>query len=44
MFILDGGYSRFFENYPSLCTPIGYISMDDPLFKQEKKEMKRNTH
>jgi M-phase inducer tyrosine phosphatase len=35
VYILDGGYSRFFERYPGFCDPVGYIRMDDRAFKAE---------
>ncbi|KAF5695973.1 Rhodanese-like domain-containing protein [Fusarium globosum] len=29
LYILDGGYSKFFSQYPEKCSPQGYVKMDD---------------
>ena len=36
-YILDGGYKKFYENYPTLCSKEGYLPMDD-LPKEAKIE------
>lgn len=35
IYILDGGYKQFFEAYPLMCQPSGYISMWDERFKDQ---------
>ncbi|KAG0238370.1 cell division cycle- protein [Actinomortierella wolfii] len=35
LYVLDGGYSRFFKEYPDYCTPQNYVSMLDPAYRQE---------
>ncbi|KAF8479953.1 hypothetical protein JB92DRAFT_1769698 [Gautieria morchelliformis] len=30
MYILEGGYSQFYEQFPDDCEPNGYVQMDDP--------------
>lgn len=34
MYILDGGYSKFFANHPSKCYPQNYIEMNDQRHEQ----------
>ncbi|KAF8579458.1 hypothetical protein K439DRAFT_1620502 [Ramaria rubella] len=36
MYILEGGYSQFFKEYPSHCKPGGYVQMDDPAYTQTR--------
>lgn len=38
MYIIEGGYKEFFKQYPSLCSPQNYISMDDPKHSAKCKE------
>jgi len=44
LYIMEGGYKAFFEAYPDLCAPRGYISMFDPRFatlcRERTKEFK----
>lgn len=35
IYILHGGYDRFFHNFSALCSPQGYIQMNDPRFEEE---------
>lgn len=35
IYILEGGYKRFFETYSELCVPISYIQMHDKRFRKE---------
>jgi M-phase inducer tyrosine phosphatase len=35
LYILEGGYSEFFKDYPSYCEPQSYISMDAEEFREE---------
>lgn len=35
IYVLEGGYRNFYENYPELCTPNCYIQMNDKRFKEE---------
>eukprot|EP00916_Digyalum_oweni_P008606 GHVL01014378.1.p1 GENE.GHVL01014378.1~~GHVL01014378.1.p1 ORF type:complete len:285 (+),score=52.77 GHVL01014378.1:796-1650(+) len=34
MYVMSGGYKRFFNEFPTLCTPEGYIPMDHPKHSQ----------
>ena len=34
MYILDGGYSRFFQQHPSKCEPQNYVEMNDQRHEQ----------
>lgn len=33
IYILKGGYQAFHQSYPGMCTPNGYVLMDNPEFK-----------
>lgn len=35
MYILEGGYKNFYFQYPDMCSPRGYIPMDDGKFKED---------
>lgn len=35
MYILDGGYSKFFHNYRSKCFPQNYVEMNDQRHEQD---------
>lgn len=35
MYVLQGGYCRFFQERPELCTPNSYLRMKDPEYDQE---------
>ncbi|ELA41830.1 uncharacterized protein VICG_01182 [Vittaforma corneae ATCC 50505] len=35
IYILEGGYRSFFEQFPQFCTPSSYIQMHDKRFKKE---------
>jgi len=37
LYILDGGYKIFFQSYPELCEPQGYVQMLDRRFAEEMK-------
>ncbi|KAM5362292.1 hypothetical protein ACJA88_014085 [Fusarium oxysporum] len=45
LYILDGGYSKFFSQYPEKCSPQGYVKMDDEShhvsFNMEKYRIQR---
>jgi rhodanese-related sulfurtransferase len=41
MYILDGGYKRFFHECPERCTPRVYIEMLDTAFEREHTEAQR---
>jgi len=36
MYCIEGGYKNFYEKYSELCEG-GYVPMDDPKFKEERK-------
>lgn len=38
LYLLEGGYRAFFEQYPHLCEPQGYVAMKDERFATEAKE------
>ena len=40
LFLLKGGYRDFFAAYPQLCTPQTYVSMHDPAYAEDL----RNVH
>lgn len=35
IYILEGGYKGFYFEYPDMCTPRGYIPMDDGKYKED---------
>ncbi|XP_044730099.1 M-phase inducer phosphatase-like [Chrysoperla carnea] len=35
IYLLEGGYKRFFEQFSNLCEPIAYKRMDDPAHEME---------
>ena len=37
MYILDGGYSRFYSQQPSKCFPQNYVEMDDKRHEQARE-------
>lgn len=41
MYILDGGYKRFFNEFPKRCTPESYILMLDNRFEKHHTEAQR---
>ena len=41
MYILDGGYKRFFNEFPKRCTPESYILMLDQRFDKHHTEAQR---
>jgi len=43
MYLLDGGYQRFFECRPDKCEPRQYVRMLDKNFAQEMKMFRRKT-
>lgn len=43
LYMMQGGYKKFYESSPQLCTPQGYVSMWDPKYSEEcKNETLRN--
>lgn len=36
LYVLEGGYARFFEQHASACEPRCYIQMDDPKYQQSR--------
>ncbi|KAI0948533.1 hypothetical protein AcV7_009248 [Taiwanofungus camphoratus] len=38
VYILDGGYSQYFQESAARCQPTGYIKMDDPHYAASRKE------
>ena len=39
IYILEGGYKEFFNEYPEYCAPMAYVTMHDKRFKDECAEM-----
>jgi len=37
MYLLEGGYKQFWEEYPDMCEPCGYVEMKDPTFVPEMR-------
>lgn len=37
VYVMEGGYRKFFEKHRNLCDPDGYIEMHDPLYSEELK-------
>jgi rhodanese-related sulfurtransferase len=37
IYVLDGGYKRFYESYPHLCSPSDYVTMMDPRYAELRK-------
>jgi len=35
LYILEGGYKKFYQHYPELCEPCGYVPMRDRRFVSE---------
>lgn len=35
IYILDGGYKKFYQNFPEFCTPQNYVQMHDKRFREE---------
>lgn len=47
IYIMEGGYSKFFDNHKTRCEPQDYVLMNDERFKVDcEREMTkfRNTH
>lgn len=40
MYLLDGGYCKFFGQYSRLCVPSSYRSMYDPAHTKELKKFR----
>lgn len=40
MYLLDGGYCKFFSQYSRLCIPSSYRSMYDPAHTKELKKFR----
>lgn len=38
VYIMEGGYSRWFKTFSSLCEPRQYVEMDDPRFLKRREE------
>ena len=38
LYVLEGGYSRYFKEAGSRCQPQAYITMDDPRFAAARRE------
>lgn len=37
VYVLEGGYKKFFETFPEYCVPTEYTRMLDPTYKEEMK-------
>ena len=42
-YLLHNGYKEFWENYPDLCTPRGYLPMTDPNFSSQEKSFRKKS-
>ncbi|KAM0674266.1 m-phase inducer phosphatase [Gurleya vavrai] len=40
IYIMDGGYKKFYEKYVNLCEPMFYVSMDDADSEEYRKKSK----
>jgi len=40
LYVLKGGFKEFYEKYPELCEPSGYVPMLDPRYKEELRRTK----
>ncbi|KZT09418.1 uncharacterized protein LAESUDRAFT_504084 [Laetiporus sulphureus 93-53] len=38
VYVLEGGYSRYYQNSTARCQPCGYVRMDDPRYAQSRRE------
>jgi len=38
MYILEGGYKKFFQKYSEFCDPCGYAPMHDPQYSDQVKK------
>ena len=38
LYLLDVGYRGFFQSFPELCEPRGYVPMNDPRYSTERKD------
>ncbi len=36
LYILEGGYCSFFQQFPQVCQPPAYVPMDDPQFQERR--------
>lgn len=43
LYVLEGGYKRFYESFPGRCVPHSYVPMVDPRFEREHLEAQRTT-
>ena len=41
LYLLDGGYQRFFESFPRHCVPQNYVKMTDRNFAADMKKFRR---
>lgn len=44
MYLLHGGYEKFFELYPELCAPNNYRKMLDPLFNNDYRHFRAESN
>lgn len=40
MYVLEGGYKVFYQQFPKLCTPEGYVQMVDKNFSEDYKHFR----
>jgi len=38
IYVMEGGYKKFFEEFKEQCEPEFYLTMDDPAYKQECRD------
>ncbi|CAD5126153.1 DgyrCDS14321 [Dimorphilus gyrociliatus] len=43
IFVMEGGYKRFYEKFPDNCNPEGYVSMMAPEYRFSLKAYRRST-
>ncbi|KAF9164097.1 cell division cycle- protein [Actinomortierella ambigua] len=41
LYVLSGGYSRFFRDHPDYCTPCGYVAMLDVAYSHEYERARK---
>lgn len=43
VYLLDGGYERFFKDFGQMCTPQGYRKMEDPKHEEDLKQFRNKS-
>jgi len=43
MYLLEGGFKKFWETHPELCEPRNYVEMKDTRFVKDLRAMRSNS-